>query len=80
MPDHLPCYGKLFPSHGSQQAGTEPAHAVFGYLFAEPGTLPRLREITVNLAAWDRCLECRDFSTCQQLSAAKVLLEIAVRN
>jgi hypothetical protein len=79
MNDHTPCYGKLFPSASWRQSGKERTDAVFGYIFQQWGTVARRPEITVDLEAWDRCVECHEFGSCRQLSAAKVLLEMAVR-
>jgi hypothetical protein len=80
MRDHLPCYGNLFPSAALRQSGMDRPESVFGYVFQQCGTVARPPQITVDLAAWDRCVECQGFSTCMQLSAAKLLLEMAVRN
>jgi len=80
MKDHIPCYGKLFPSTLWRQSGKERADAVFGYVFQQRGTVARPPEITVDLEAWDRCTECREFSTCCQLSAATTIVEMAVRH
>lgn len=79
MKEHLPCYGKLFPSTTCLRPGKERTGAVFGYLIEQWGTVRRAPEITVDLDAWDRCIECQEFGSCRQLSAAKVLLETAVR-
>ena len=39
------------------------------------GTVPRPPQVAVDLEAWDRCVECPEFGSCQQLSASKLLLE-----
>jgi hypothetical protein len=80
MKEHMDCYGKLFPSRSWRQSGRERPGAVFGYVFPQPGTVALPPEITADLEEWDRCTECREFSTCWQLSAAKALLEISARN
>jgi ArsR family metal-binding transcriptional regulator len=49
--------------------------AVFGYLIQQWGTAAYAPEITVDVAACDRCFECREFNSCRQLSAARILLE-----
>ncbi len=79
MKAHRPCYGKLFPSTAFRGAGSAAADAPFGFVFEQPGTCPRPPEITVDLEAWDRCVECPEFGSCRELSSAKVLLEMAVR-
>ena len=80
MESHMSCYGKMFPSTAIRQPGKERPAAVFGFLPQQPGTVTLPPDITVDIDAWDRCVQCRDFSTCQQLSTAKVMLEMAVRN
>ena len=77
---HLPCYGRLFPLLAWRQGGKEREDSVFTYSYPIPGTVARPPEVLVDLGAWDHCLECREFETCRQLSAAKLLLEMAVRN
>jgi hypothetical protein len=79
MKEHKPCYGMLFPSAGFRQSSKERPDAPFGYVFQQAGTVQRPPEITVDLDAWDRCVECLEFDSCRQLSTAKVLLEMAVR-
>lgn len=80
MQEHKPCYGKLFPSITCPRPGKEHPGAVFGYLIKQWGTVAHAPEVSVDVEAWDRCFECQEFSSCRQLSAAKILLEIAVRN
>jgi hypothetical protein len=79
MKDHKPCYGRLLPSTVFRQAPKERPDAPFGYLVQQAGTVSRPPEITVDIAAWDRCVECPDFGSCRELSTAKALLEMAVR-
>jgi len=74
------CYGKIFPSHSWRQSGKERPDAVFGFEFQQQGTVTIPPDITVDLRAWDRCVECSDFATCEQLSMAKLMLQMAVRN
>ena len=78
--EHPPCYGKLFPSHSWRQPGKERPDGVFGFEFQQPGSVTIPPDVTVDLRAWDRCVECDDFATCQQLSMGKLMLEMAVRN
>jgi hypothetical protein len=80
MSEHMPCYGKIFPSNAWRQSGKDRPDAVFGYVFQQAGTATRTPEITVDLAAWDHCVQCPDLSSCHQLSIAKLLLEMAARN
>jgi len=79
MKQHMPCYGKLFRSTTVKRNGKERGDAVFGFAFAQPGTVALPPEVTVDVDAWDRCIECQEFAACQQLSTSKVLLEMAVR-
>jgi hypothetical protein len=78
MTNHRPCYGKLFPSKAWREPGKERPDAVFEYVFRQWGTVARRPEITVDIEAWDHCVECREFDSCRELSAAKMLLEMAV--
>jgi hypothetical protein len=80
MTGHRPCYGKLFPSVTWRQCGSERPDGVFSYVYQQPGSVRRRPDIRVDIEAWDRCLECRDFSSCIQLSTATITLEAAVRN
>ena len=80
MKDHMPCYGRLFPSIPWQKSGKERADAVFGFVLQQPGTVALPPGITVDLEAWDRCVECREFASCRELSVSKTLLQMAVRN
>ena len=41
MKEHLPCYGKLFPSTTCLRPGKERTGAVFGYLIEQWGTVRR---------------------------------------
>jgi hypothetical protein len=79
MKEHKTCYGMLFPSAGFRQSAKERADGPFGYEFEQPGTVRRPPRLTVDLDAWDRCVECPEFDSCQRLSTAKVLLDMAVR-
>ena len=78
MKEHRTCYGSLFPSAAFRQSGKERLEAVFGYVFTQPGTVPQPAEVTVDMNAWDRCVECQEFNSCRELSTAKMLLESAV--
>ena len=78
--EHLHCYGRIFPSHSWRQPGKDRPDAVFGLEFQQQGSVSISPGVTVDLRAWDRCVECDDFATCQQLSMAKLMLEMAVRN
>jgi hypothetical protein len=80
MTEHRACYGRIFPSMHWHQSGKERPDGVFGYVFQQPGTVRRPPDVTIDLGAWDRCVECREFTSCLQLSTAKVTLEAAVRN
>jgi hypothetical protein len=55
------------------------AGAVFRLIEKPAGMVRPPPEIAVNLGAWDRCVECHEFSPCTQLSCAKLLLQMAVR-
>jgi hypothetical protein len=76
MKEHRACYGRLFPSAGFRESPQEPFGAPFGYVFEQRGVIPRPPEIVMDLEAWDRCVECPEFASCQQLSASKLLLEV----
>ena len=78
--EHMDCHGKLFPPRPGRQSGRERRGVVLGYVFPQPGTVTLPPEITADLEEWDRSTECREFSICWQLSAAKALLDISVRN
>ena len=80
MKNHKACYGELFPSRSWRGSGKERADGIFGYVYQQPGTVALPPGISVDLEEWDRCTECREFSTCWQLSAAKALVEMSVRN
>jgi hypothetical protein len=80
MTEHRPCYGRLYPSMNWRQSGKEQPDGVFGYVFQSPENRQVPPEITVDLEAWDRCAECREFTSCLQLSTARITLEAAVRN
>ena len=80
MTNHRPCYGNLFPSLNWRESGKQRPDSVFGYVYGQPGTVRYPPDITVDLEAWDRCTVCQEFSTCLQLSAAKITLEAAARN
>lgn len=76
---HQTCYGNLFRSSGWHRSGNQPADSVFAFSYRQPGTVRFPPEISVDLEAWDRCMACLEFSTCLQLSTAKITLEAAVR-
>jgi hypothetical protein len=75
---HMPCYGKLFPSVHPPAARTERTGAVFGYAFEPPGAVSLAPAVTIDLDAWDRCVQCPEFSNCRNLSSAKLMLEMAL--
>lgn len=79
MAEHLPCYGRLFPPSAFRESGKDRPEAVFGFVLAQAGSVRRPPEVTVDFDAWDRCVACPEFSSCQQLSVAKMLLEMAVQ-
>lgn len=78
MNDHRQCYGNLFPSNGQERNGKDRAAPVFLLLEKPWGMVRPPPDIAVDLDAWDRCVKCHEFSTCTQLSCAKLLLEMAV--
>jgi hypothetical protein len=80
MKEHMSCYGRLFPSALQRESGETRPGVVFAYRFHPPGTVALPPEVTVDIAAWDRCLGCQDFSGCVQLSTAKLTLEMALRH
>lgn len=80
MTNYQPCYSNLFPSLAWHQAGKERPDGVFRFVYRQPGTVTFPPDITVDLEAWDRCTACQQFSTCLQLSTAKITLEAALRN
>ena len=80
MTNHQPCYGNLFPSLALHRSGKERPDGVFSFVYQQPGTVRLPPDIAVDLKAWDRCTACQEFSTCLQLSTAKIRLEAAARN
>lgn len=80
MRDHKACYGKLYPSVAMRRSDADCRSAAFKYVVRQPGTVALPPSLTVDLAGWDRCVECAEFPSCRQLSAAKILLGIAAGN
>jgi hypothetical protein len=77
--DNKSCYGNLFPdtlhvSNDQPNKGT-----VFSYTLHTAGGLYRAgRETGVDLAQWDRCMQCPKFENCYKLSMAKLTLQAVV--
>ena len=79
MQEHKPCYGELFPLSTRKESGKERPGSAFGFEYPDRGSIALRPQIVTDLTAWDCCVACREFSSCQQLSTAKLLLEIAAR-
>lgn len=69
---HKPCYGTMFP-HGQR-------HHIEGKVFklsevGPVGMMVRSRVLETDLAEWDDCRSCEEFSHCYQLCMARIALE-----
>ena len=79
MKNKSKCYGKMFPPVISLTHNEPVAGKVFGYQVDRPGIAVTRRLVTTNREAWQDCLECPDFDSCNRLSAGTVLMEIVMR-
>jgi L-lactate utilization protein LutB len=70
---HKSCYGTMFP-HG------HPRHHQDGKAFrftavGPVGMMVQSRIVETDLAEWDDCRACEEFSHCYQLCMARIALE-----
>lgn len=73
------CYGKMFPSVVELAHNRSVSGKVFGYQLDYAGQVVDARAATVNLEAWQKCLECPDLDSCIRLSEGTMLMELAVK-
>ena len=74
------CYGKMFPPVVEMAHNRLVCGKVFGYQVDYPGQVAHKRDTTVDLDAWQKCLECRELDGCYRLSAGRMLMELAVKS
>jgi hypothetical protein len=77
--NHKDCYGKLFPETLHPDGDHPVQGKVFAYQLLTAGGMFRSdRSISVDIPAWDDCLNCEDFDSCFKLSLGKLALETAI--
>jgi len=79
METTMGCYGSMFPDLDRLE-GNRPVHGrVFEVLLESKGIGLSGRSITADQAQWKKCTACEQYRSCYDLSMAKLLLYLAVR-
>ncbi len=77
---HKECFGTIFPDPLHHENERPVRGKVFGYeLKNSPGACFRAdRTVSLDVAAWDECHECRELQECYMLGIGKLALEAAI--
>jgi hypothetical protein len=74
------CLGELFPDFMRLTRNVLNRGRVFAVLIESHGMGVQHKEIVRDETAWKKCLACRDFDRCLQVSLASLTLQKAVSN
>ncbi len=76
---HRECYGEMFPDPLHPINDRKVRGKVFSYLLSTAGGIIRNdRNVAVDIAQWDDCRACPEFSHCYQLCLGRLALQGAV--
>jgi hypothetical protein len=77
--DHRECYGGMFPDPLHPQNDRRLKGNVFSYLLTTAGGFVRNdRTVAVDVAQWDDCRACPEFTHCYPLCLGRLALQAAV--
>ena len=71
---------KMFPSVLNLSHNKKVTGSVFGYKIDVPGYLTRGCETSTDREAWEHCVDCPVFETCNRLSTGTLMMEYSVRS
>jgi len=77
--EHRECYGGMFPDPLHPENDRRLKGKVYSYLLSTAaGTFRNDRNVAVDIAEWDDCRQCPEFSHCYQLCLGRLALQAAV--
>jgi len=77
--NHKDCYGAMFPPTLRVDVDRPMRGKVFAYQLLTPGGIMCAdRKVSVDVKAWDECVDCGEFELCYKLSLGKLALELAI--
>mgnify|MGYP003435587046 CR=1 FL=1 len=76
---HKACYGHMFPDPLHHENDRRQKGKVFSYVLATAGSLIRNdRSVEAEIAEWDDCRQCPEFTHCYQLCLGRLALQASI--